>query len=268
MIDFNCPGCGHFMSMDEKHAGQTGKCPKCRHHMAVPLATPEVQETLDIQPIAQNSATKQDFIAPSTDNTKQKPATPRNSHPTEAWWGASGNDGRFSPDSHLNPRLILIPIGLVILLGIVLVFYPDAFVPSGRKSVTAQEKQSAVEQQRKAEADFDKATNEVARILFRASSRGMVEESQIAQIVKAVHLAYPGDEAKEIIQSLHVCLLSDDTEVRMVFSDLNLKDDFQSACESVKGAFTRIILARKIGHAEQDDLLKAWKAYYHYKKGR
>ena len=38
-IPFACPHCQHETLVEDKHAGQSGKCIECGQHITVPLAT-------------------------------------------------------------------------------------------------------------------------------------------------------------------------------------------------------------------------------------
>lgn len=69
MIDFNCQGCGHFMSMDEKFAGRTGKCPKCQNPMAVPASPSRLVDTLEL--LANSSSDETPQKVPSSKTNRQ-----------------------------------------------------------------------------------------------------------------------------------------------------------------------------------------------------
>src|SRR5262245_739065 len=50
MIDFNCPGCGHRFSTDQKHVGKRAKCGRCGQAVEVPSESEP--ETIQAAPLA------------------------------------------------------------------------------------------------------------------------------------------------------------------------------------------------------------------------
>ena len=99
-IEFDCPHCGRTLRVNDKFAGQSGKCPACQKALVVPEELPEFEllpedhSTYEVQIIPEKPARSELRSLPDDRATAAMPA--RN-EPTSS----SGDDG----DSWLQQRL-------------------------------------------------------------------------------------------------------------------------------------------------------------------
>lgn len=77
MIHFQCPDCGNTIKCDDRYAGRTGHCPKCKSTVKVPSASPEAAPPLQV-PTAESESSalpydlKGDRLGMSLDEFKRK----------------------------------------------------------------------------------------------------------------------------------------------------------------------------------------------------
>lgn len=64
VISFQCGECGHKIEVPEVHAGKKGKCPKCKHVVVVPAAEEEPVEQADIEALSEAASVESDDSLP------------------------------------------------------------------------------------------------------------------------------------------------------------------------------------------------------------